>query len=141
VSFEQEQTLARLRRRPSALWLGHLVLAAVCAGLTWSSLRPLPQWLNYTIDASAALLLLFFWLIPAWRFATNVIDFTSARIIVHGGMFGRVKRDVQVSAITGVEYSRATGITVNLGQGEPLILKGFSRPKALAETLRKTLAK
>jgi hypothetical protein len=139
VSFEQEQILARLRRRPSSLWLGHLVLAIVSAGLTWCSLRPLASWLNYTIDVVAGLLLLFFWLIPAWRFATNFVDITNARLIVHGGMFGRIKRDVQSTAITGVEFARSAGITINLGQGEPLILKGFSRPKALAETLRQVL--
>ena len=141
MSFEQEQILARLRRRPSSLWLGHLVLTAVCAGLTWSSLRPLPSWLSYTIYVAAAILLLFFWLIPAWRFATNFVDVTTARIIVHGGMFGRTKRDIQVTAITGVEYSRSTGITVNLGQSEALVLKGWSRPKALAEALRQTLGR
>ena len=141
MSFEQEQTLARLRRRPSALWLGHLALAIVCCGLTWSSFRILPTWLNYSIDTVAGLVLLIFWLVPAWRFATNFVDITSARILVHGGLFGRIKRDVQISAITGVEYSRSTGITINLGQGDPLVLTGLSRPKALAETLRKTLAK
>ena len=101
----------------------------------------MPTWLSYTIDAVAGLLLLIFWLIPSWRFATNFVDITSARILVHGGLFGRIKRDVQVSAITGVEYSRSTGITINLGQGDPLVLTGLSRPKALSETLRKTLAK
>jgi hypothetical protein len=54
-------------------------------------------------------------------------------------MFGRTQRDIQVSAITGVEYSRESGITINLGQAEPLVLAGLSRPKALAETLRQTL--
>jgi len=139
VSFEEEQTLVRLRRRPSSLWLGQVVLAAVCAGLTWCSLRPLETWLNYTIYVVAALLLLFFWLIPAWRFAARYVDITTARVIAHGGMFGRTQRDIQVSAITGVEYTRGTGITINLGQAEPLVLAGLSRPKALAETLRQTL--
>ena len=141
MSFEQEQTLVRLRRRPSNLWLGHLVLAVVSGVLTWSSLRTMPTWLSYIIDAVAGLLLLIFWLIPSWRFAPNFVDITSARILVHGGLCGRIKRDVQVSAITGVEYSRSTGITINLGQGDPLVLTGLSRPKALSETLRKTLAK
>ena len=54
-------------------------------------------------------------------------------------MFGRTQRDIQVSAITGVEYTRGTGITINLGQADPLVLQGLSRPKALAETLRQTL--
>ena len=139
MSFQEEQTLVRLRRRPSSLWLSHLVLAVVCASLTWCSIRPLPTWLNYTIYAVAGLLLFFFWLIPAWRFAARYVDVTTARIIVHGGMFGRTQRDIQVSAITGVEYTRGTGITINLGQADPLVLQGLSRPKALAETLRQTL--
>ena len=88
---------------------------------------------------AAGLLLFFFWLMPAWRFAVRYVDVTTARIIVHGGIFGRTLRDIQVSAISGVEYSRGSGITINLGQGEPLVLQGLSRPKALAETLRQTL--
>jgi len=139
MSFEREQTFVRLRRRPSKLWVGYVVLGFVCAGLTWGSLRNVPTWQTYAINSVGALLALFFWLIPAWRFATNFVDVTSVRVIVHGGLFGRIKRDIQISAVTGVEYSRSAGITINLGQGDPLVLAGYSRPKALAETLRQSL--
>ena len=115
---------------------------AVASGvLTWVSLRPLETWLAYSIYAASGIALLFFWLIPAWAYATNYTDVTTARIIVHGGMFARVQRDVQVSAITGIEHLRGKGVSISVGQGEPLVIASVSRPKALAEALRETLAK
>ena len=141
MSFQQEQTLVRVRRRASSLWLSYLVLALASAVLTWASLRPLETWIAYAIYAACGLVLLFFWLIPAWRFATNYTDVTTARVIVHGGLFGRVRRDVQVSAITGIEHLRGKGVSISVGEGEPVLLASVSSPKALAEALRKTLAK
>jgi len=141
VSFQQEQTLVRIRRRASSLWVSYAVMAVVAAALTWASLRPLDTWITYSIYAASAIALLFFWVIPAWAFATNYTDVTTARIISHGGMFARVKRDVQLSAVTGIEYLRGKGVSINVGEGEPLLITKVSRPKALAEQLRKTLAK
>jgi len=116
-------------------------MAVVAAALTWASLRPLDTWITYSIYAVSAIALLFFWVIPAWAYATNYTDVTTARIISHGGMFARVKRDVQLSAVTGIEYLRGKGVSINVGEGEPLLITKVSRPKALAEQLRKTLAK
>jgi len=61
--------------------------------------------------------------------------------MVRGGLFGRVQRDVQVSAITGIDFARGSGITIAIDSADPIVLSGMSRPKALAEALRKTLAK
>lgn len=141
MSFQQEQTLVRLRRRASSLWFSYLVLALVSAVLTWASLRQLDTWIAYSIYAACGLTLLFFWLIPAWRFASNYTDVTTARVIVHGGMFGQVKRDIQLSAVTGIEHQRGKGVSISVGEGEPVLLASVSSPKALAEALRKTLAK
>ncbi len=116
-------------------------MAVVSAVLTWATLRPLETWLSYSISALSALALFFFWLIPAWRYATNYVDVTTARVISHGGMFARVRRDIQVSAITGIEYQRTKGVSINVGDGEPLLIASVSRPKALAQQLRETLAK
>lgn len=115
---------------------------AVTSGvLTWASLRPLETWIAYSIYAASGIALLFFWLIPAWSYAGNYTDVTTARVVVHGGMFGQVKRDVQLSAITGIEHLRGKGVSLSVGEGEPILLAAVSRPKALAEALRKTLAK
>ena len=141
MSFQQEQTLLRIRRRGSALWVSYGVVAIVSAALSWAALRPLETWVSYSIFAASGIALLFFWLIPAWRYATNYTDVTTARIIVHGGMFARVRRDIQVSSITGIDYLRTKGVSINVGEGEPLLISSVSRPKALAEALRKTLAK
>ena len=130
----------RLRRRASALWLGHLVLAATCAALSWATLRTLDTWLLYSIYAAAAVLLVLLWLIPAWRYAVNFTDITTTRILSHGGIFGRVKRDIQVSAITSIEFVSGQGVVISVGNSEPLIVSRTPRPKALAEQLRKSLA-
>jgi hypothetical protein len=141
VSFQQEQTLVRIRRRASSLWISYGVMALASGILTWASLRPLETWIAYSIYAACAIALLIFWLIPAWSFATNYTDVTTARIIVHAGMFARVKRDIQLSAVTGIEYVRGKGVSISVGEGEPVLLASVSRPKALAEQLRESLAK
>ena len=141
MSFQQEQTLVRIRRRASSLWISYGVMALTSGILTWASLRPLETWIAYAIYAAAGLALLIFWLIPAWGYATNYTDVTTARIIVHGGMFARVQRDIQLSAITGIEHLRGKGVSISVGEGEPVVLAKVSRPKALAEQLRETLAK
>ncbi len=141
MNFENEILLARLRKRPSRLWLAHFVLAIVIAVLCWVSVHQLAAWMVTTIEVLSIFALFFLWLVPTWRFASNSIDITNQRIMVRGGLFGRVQRDVQVSAVTGIDFSRGSGITIAIDSADPIVLSGMSRPKVLAEALRKTLAK
>jgi hypothetical protein len=141
MSFQQELTLARVRQTLRVLWLAQLTLFVVVFALSFLSGRVFDEWILITINVVAALLVFFFWLLPSIRFATTFVDFTTTRIISRGGLFGRVRREVSLSEVTGIEYSRARGIVILLGEQPPLLLTRMSRAKALAEELRRTLAK
>jgi hypothetical protein len=47
----------------------------------------------------------------------------------------------QAEGLEWIDEARGKGVSINVGEGEPLLIAKVSRPKALAEQLRKTLAK
>ena len=103
--------------------------------------RVLDEWLSITINAVAGVLVFVFWLLPSISYANTFVDITSTRIISRGGLFGRVRRELSWSQVTGIEYSRTKGIVILAVEEPPLILTRMPRAKALAEELRATLAK
>ena len=117
------------------------MLAIGSAAITWLTIRPVETWITITGYVVVGTLLLFGWLFPAWRYASNFTDVTTSRIIERGGPFARVRREVQVAAVTGVEYQRGAGVAILVRDSEPLVLRKVARPKALAADLRETLAK
>jgi membrane protein YdbS with pleckstrin-like domain len=141
VTFQQEFVLARVRQRGSKLWFAHLTLFAGVFVLAFMSGHVYEDWINFTAYSVVGLLLLVFWLIPTWRFATNFVDITTTRVVQRGGLFARTKREVANTAITSVDYSRGKGIVLSVADAEPLILSGLPKAKDLAEELRQTLAK
>lgn len=141
MTFQQELVLARVRQRGSRLWFAHLTLFAVVFTLAFVSGHVYEQWLTLTVNIIAGTLTFFLWLLPTWRFATTFVDFTTTRIVQRGGLFARVRREVALSSITAVDYSRSKGIVVSVGDAEPVVLTGLPRSKELAEELRQTLAK
>lgn len=95
----------------------------------------------YAGYSALGLALLFFWLLPAWRFATNFTDVTSSRIIQRGGLFARVRREFSNSEVASIEHQRGKGIAITSQNGETIVLEKVARPKALAEALRESLRK
>jgi len=59
VSFENEILMARLRKRPSRLWLAHFVLAVVIAVLCWVSVHQIAAWMVTTIEVLSIFALFF----------------------------------------------------------------------------------
>lgn len=123
------------------LWLAQTTLFVVVFGLSFLSGRVLDEWILITVNSVAGLLLALFWLLPTLRYLATFVDVTTTRVILRGGLFSKVQREISTSQITGVEYSRSRGIVILVGDESPLILTRMPKPKALAEELRRTLAK
>ena len=141
MKFQEEYCLIRIRRRASGLWFGYFVLA-VCSGLiTWLTLRQIESWIAVTAYVLIGFVLLFGWLIPTWRYASNFTDVTTSRIIQRGGPFARTRRETSHASVSGIEYQRGSGIAILVRDSEPIQLRKVPRPKALAADLQKTLAK
>lgn len=141
MNFQEEYRLVRIRRRASGLWFPYLLLTLGSAAIAWLSTRPLESWITISSYSLIGLVLLIGWLLPSWRFASNFTDVTTSRIIQRGGPFARVRREVQIVSVTGVEYQRGVGVAILVRDSDPIMLSKVARPKALAADLRETLAK
>lgn len=133
--------MARIRKRTSALLPAHLTLFVSVFILAFMSGKVFDSWINITVYVALGVLLFIFWLMPTWRYAATFIDVTTTRIVLHGGLFGRVKREVSLDRITSIDLARGGAIALSVLDEEPLMLEKLPRSKELAEQLRRTLAK
>jgi len=133
--------LARIRQRASVLLPAQIALFICVFVLSFISGKVFDSWITLSVEIALALVALFFWLLPTWRYSTTFIEITTTRIVQRGGFFARVKREVSHSQISSVEHSRSRGVVLTLTDGEPMLLAKTPKSKELAEELRRTLAK
>ena len=77
-----------------------------------------------------------FWVIPVISYVSAWVDLTTARLVWREGWFGKSRQEVSVHEIVSIENLRGGAIRVGAKNGESISLKGFARPKQLAQAIR-----
>lgn len=136
MAFQEEQLIARIRRSWFTLTFALLALFLAAAILSYVSNRVVEQLLLYSAYVVAAVLALFFWLIPTIRHLNFYVELTTSRLIVRDGIFGQKTTEVAIAEINAVDLGRGRKLTLGRTNGEPLVLERMPKAKLIAEELR-----
>ena len=79
-------------------------------------------------------ILFFFWLLPNLAYLGTFVDVYDSQLVARRGLFG-AKRTVKFSEIESISGSVGKGVVINIKVEEPLVLKGYPKPKAIAAEL------
>ena len=131
----KETRLARLRPRLTRVAWPTVALFAVSAGLGFLGGRELDASTALAVQLIAGLLLFLLWLLPTLSYLGTFVDVTTLSVRARRGILGLKSREVSISAITEVVYSRRLGVVLKVLDQEDFALKGLSKPKAVAEEL------
>ncbi|MEY4310324.1 MAG: hypothetical protein RLZ71_250 [Actinomycetota bacterium] len=131
----KETRLARLRPRLTRVAWPTVALFAVSAGLCFLGGRELDASTALAVQLIAGLLLFLLWLLPMLSYLGTFVDVTTLSVRARRGILGLKSREVSISAITEVVYSRRLGVVLKVRDQEDFALKGLSKPKAVAEEL------
>jgi len=75
-----------------------------------------------------------FWLLPNLAYLGTFVDVYDSQLVARRGLFG-AKRTVKFSEIESISGSVGKGVVINIRVEEPLVLKGYPKPKAIAAEL------
>jgi hypothetical protein len=78
--------------------------------------------------------LFLFWLLPTLAYLGTFVDVYDGQLVARRGLFG-AKRTVKFGEIESISGSVGKGVVINIKVEEPLVLKGYPKPKAIAAEL------
>lgn len=128
------QRIERLRPRLSRLWWPTLVLACCSAVFGFFVGKQLDGLLQQFLYPGLGVILFFFWLLPNLSYLGTFVDVFDGQLVARRGMFGS-KRTVKYGEIESISGSVSKGVVINIKVEEPLVLKGYPKPKAIAAEL------
>jgi hypothetical protein len=128
--------LARLRPRLARLTLPLVWLALISGVTSFLSVYDLPDWQRYAIWATAAVLAIIFWLVPALKFSGTFIVVKSSGLLICNGLGSARRRELSWAEITSISYSPMRGILIAVKDEPELILRGYSSQKAIVAELQ-----
>jgi hypothetical protein len=128
------QKIERFRPRLTRLWFPTIVLAGCSAVFGFFVGKELDGILDQLLYPGLGVVLFLFWLLPNLAYLGTFVDFFDGQLVARRGLFG-AKRVIPFADIEDISASRTKGIVVNVKLQEPLHLKGYPKPKAIATQL------
>jgi hypothetical protein len=128
------QKIERLRPRLTRLWLPTLALTACSAVFGFFVGKQLDGLLGQLLYPGLGAALFLFWLLPTLAYLGTFVDVYDGQLVARRGLFG-AKRTVKFGEIESISGSVGKGVVINIKVEEPLVLKGYPKPKAIAAEL------
>ena len=128
------QKIERLRPRLARLWWPTLVLGLCSAAYGFFAGKELEPSFAETLYLGLGVALLFLWLLPTLSYLGTWLDLYENQLVSRSGVFG-VRRVVSFGDIEDISGSVTKGVVINIKVEKPLVLKGYSKPKAVAARL------
>lgn len=128
------EKLERLRPRLTRLWPPTLVLVGCSAVFGFFVGKQLDGLLGQLLYPGLGVVLFLFWLLPNLAYLGTFADVFDGQIVARRGLFG-AKRTVKYAEIESISGSISKGVVINVKVEEPLVLKGYPKPKAIAAEL------
>jgi hypothetical protein len=131
------QHIQRLRLRLTRVALPTIVLgvASACYGFTVG--RELDAQTAQLLFIGILIALFFLWLLPSLAYLGTYVDVYNDRIVLRAGLFGK-RREIMRAEIREVTASAIRGVVITLNDDEVLHLKGYPKPRAIAELVSGT---
>ena len=130
---------ARLRPRLTRLTVSFVLLALICAVVSFCSVYELSTWQFYTLWITAGVAALFSWLLPALAFSATFVDVTSKGLVISRGMGSAKRSELAWSEITSISYSPVRGILITGNDESQNYIRGYAGQKAIAGELQSLL--
>ena len=128
------QKIERLRPRLTRLWWPTLALTACSAVFGFFVGKQLDGLLGQLLYPGLGAALFLFWLLPTLAYLGTFVDVYDSQLVARRGLFG-AKRTVKFGEIESISGSVGKGVVINIKVEEPLVLKGYPKPKAIAAEL------
>jgi hypothetical protein len=128
------QKIERLRPRLARLWLPTVVLALCSVAYGFFAGKELDVNFSATLYAGIGVVLFFLWLLPSLAYLGTFLDVFEGQLVARKGLFG-LKRAVAFADIESISGSVSKGVVINVKVEQPIALKGYPKPKALATKL------
>jgi hypothetical protein len=128
------QKIERLRPRLTRLWLPTAVLAICSAAYGFFAGKELDANFSATLYIGIGIALFFLWLLPSLAYLGTFLDVYEGQLVARKGLFG-LKRAVAFADIESISGSVSKGVVINVKVEQPLVIKGYAKPKALAARL------
>lgn len=132
---------ARFRPRLTKLALPWVWLGLTCAGISFASTYKLSQWLSYAILATAAVMVLILFIMPALRFSATYFDVHSNGMSLRLGLSSSKRIELDWASISSITASALKGIVVRTREENEYILRGFANQKAIVAELNSLLGR
>lgn len=127
---------ARIRPRLARLALPLIWLTLISAATSLLSVYELADWQRYSIWATASVLAIIFWLVPALKFSGTFVDVKSSGLLICTGLGSTRRRELSWAEIASISYSPMRGILISVNDDSELILRGYSNQKAIVAELQ-----
>ena len=128
------QKIERLRPRLTRLWWPTLALTACSAVFGFFVGKQLDGLLGQLLYPGLGAALFLFWLLPTLAYLGTFVDVYDSQLVARRGLFG-AKRTVKFGEVESISGSVGKGVVINIKVEEPLVLKGYPKPKAIAAEL------
>jgi hypothetical protein len=128
------QKIERLRPRLTRLWWPTLALTACSAVFGFFVGKQPDGLLGQLLYPGLGAALFLFWLLPTLAYLGTFVDIYDSQLVARRGLFG-AKRTVKFAEIESISGSVGKGVVINIKVEEPLVLKGYPKPKAIAAEL------
>ena len=132
---------ARFRPRLSKLTLAWVWLGLTCVGISFASTYKLSSWLSYTIWATAGVLILFLFLLPALRYASTYFDVHSDGMSLRLGLGSSKRIELTWSSVARITASPLKGILIRTKEENEYVLRGYANQKAIVAELNSILGR
>lgn len=131
------QHLDRLRLRLTRLILPSLFLGIASAVWGFTIGKSIDPKFMQILDVGLLAAVFILWLMPSLGYLGTFVDVYNDRIVLRKGIFGR-RREIMRTEIADVSASAIKGVVISLHAGEVLNLKGYSKPREIAELIAGT---
>lgn len=126
---------ARFRPRLSKLTFAWVWLGLTCAGISFASTFKLGDWLNYTIWATAGVLILILFLLPALRYSATYFDVHAGGLSLRLGLGSSKRVEVDWASISTISATALKGIVIRTKEENEYLLRGYANQKAIVAEL------
>lgn len=126
---------ARFRPRLTKLAFPWVWLGLTIAGLSFAGTYELSDWLLYTVWVTAAILLVFLFVLPSLQFAATYLDVHSGGLSLRMGLGLSKRIELDWSTISSLTASPLKGIVIRTREENEYILRGYANQKAIVSEL------
>jgi uncharacterized membrane protein YdbT with pleckstrin-like domain len=128
---------ARFRPRLTKLTMAWVWLGLTCAGISFASTFKLGDWLNYTIWATAAVLIFVLFLLPVLRYSSTYFDVHSGGLSLRLGLGSAKRVELDWASISSISATTLKGISIRTREENEYFLRGYANQKAIVAELNR----